>query len=87
MYLTLSRPELAESHGQFFTVIDRITDPKSQEEAVKSGVFQFVHAGEHVSVIPLINALRKRRFNGRNLDGCCNSTRHLRGNRRGINVL
>ena len=40
--LTDYRPELAESHESFFKVIDKIKDPKNQEEAVESRCHQFV---------------------------------------------
>ena len=35
MDLTNYRPELAESHDNFFKVIDKIKDPENQEEAVE----------------------------------------------------
>ena len=34
MYLTDDRPELAESHANFFKVIDKIKDPRNQNIAV-----------------------------------------------------
>ena len=67
MDLTTYRPELAESHDKFFKVIDKIKDPKNQEWAVEWGVISLFNAKKHDSVIPLINALEKRQFNGRNL--------------------
>ena len=39
MNLTNYRPELAESHGSFFKVIGKINNPRSQDTAVKWGVF------------------------------------------------
>ena len=42
-------------------------DPENQERAVECGVFNLFNAKKHDSVIPLINALEKRLFNGRNL--------------------
>ena len=67
IYLTDYRPELAESHDKFFKVIDKIKDPENQEMAVEWGVNNLFDAKKHASVIPLINALEKRQFNGRNL--------------------
>ena len=58
---------MAESHENFFKAIDKINDPENQEEAVKWGVINLFNAKKHDSVIPLINALEKRQFNGRNL--------------------
>ena len=48
-------------------MIDKIKDPKKQEKAVRWGVFNLFDAEKHDSVIPLINALEKRQFNGKNL--------------------
>ena len=48
-------------------MIDKIKDPENQEVAVKWGVFNLFNAKKHGSVIPLINALEKREFNGRSL--------------------
>ena len=42
MYLTDHRPELAESHDNFFNVIDKIKDPENQEGAVEVGCHQSV---------------------------------------------
>ena len=67
MDLTYYRPELAESHDNFFKVIDMIKNPKNQEKAVEDGVSNLFDAKKHDSVIPLINALENRLFNGRNL--------------------
>ena len=55
--LTDYRPELAESHENFFKVIDKIKNPKNQELAVRDGVINLFNAKKHDSVIPLINAL------------------------------
>src|ERR1700722_4924652 len=65
--LAYYRPELAESHDNFFKVIDKIKKPWNQELAVKYGVINLFDAKKHDSVIPLINALEKRQFNGRKL--------------------
>ena len=67
VYLTRYRPELAESHAKFFRVIDMINDPKNQKGAVQWGVFNLLKAEKHPSVIPLINTLENRQFNGRSL--------------------
>ena len=66
--MTNYRPELAESHEKFFKAIDKIKDPENQESAVEWGVLNLVHAKKHGSVVPLINALEKRQFNGRKLN-------------------
>ena len=58
-YLTSRRPELAESHGKFFKLIDKIKKLRNQELAVELGVFNLFKAKKHDSVIPLINALEK----------------------------
>ena len=65
--MTSYRPELAEYHDKFFQVIDKIKDPKNQQEAVVRGVFNLFKAKKHDSVFPLINALEKRPFKGGNL--------------------
>ena len=65
--LTDYRPELAESHDNFFKVIDKINDPENQELAVEWGVNNLFEAEKHDSVIPLINALEKRTFKSKNL--------------------
>src|ERR1700722_2410822 len=61
--LTDHRPELIESHVEFFKAIDRINNPKNQEEAVKWGVLNLFNFEKHASVIPLISALENRPFN------------------------
>ena len=61
-YLTDYRPELAESHDNFFKVIDKIKDPENQEWAVRWGVINLFDAKKHDSVIPLINALESSTF-------------------------
>jgi hypothetical protein len=68
IYLTEHRPELAESHGTFFKAIDKIKNPEYQESAVKVGVSNLFNAKKHDSVIPLIDALENRKFNGRILE-------------------
>ena len=65
--LTNYRPELAESHENFFKVIDKIKDPEIKNRLLSSGVINLFNAKKHDSVIPLINALEKRQFNGRKL--------------------
>jgi len=64
--LVASRPELAKSHENFFEVIDRIKHPKNQERAVRGGVNGLFAAEKYDAVIPLIDALENRSFNGRN---------------------
>jgi len=68
MCLTSYRPELAEPPYILFNVIDKINDPTYQEWAVERGVFNLFDANKHGSVIPLVNALEKREFNGRTLN-------------------
>jgi hypothetical protein len=65
--LMWKRPELAESHDSFFKAIDKIKEPKNQETAVKTGVWNLFNANKQGSVMPLIDALENRQFNGRNL--------------------
>ena len=65
--LTVYRPELAAHHDKFFKVMDMIKVPKYHEWAVKIGVEKLFDAEKHDSVISLVNALEKRKFNGRNL--------------------
>ena len=48
MSLTDCRSELAESHEGFFKSIDKIENPKNQEKAVKSGVYNLFIAKKHV---------------------------------------
>jgi hypothetical protein len=67
-FLTSVRPELAESHENFFKGIDKIKNPKYQEWAVDEGVRALFNAKKHDSVIPLIDALEKRTFIGRKLN-------------------
>ena len=87
MNLTDHRPELAESHENFFKVIDKINDPKNQEWAIEWGVVNLFNAEKHDSVIPLINALEKRQFNGRNLKDVAIRQAFYRGAFRGINDI
>ena len=84
MYLTEYRPELAESHEGFFKAIDKIKDPENQEQAVMIGVINLFNAKKHDSVIPLINALEKRQFNGRNLKNVAIQKHFIEGASRGI---
>ena len=84
MDLTDYRPELAESHDNFFKVIDKIKNPENQEGAVEDGVINLFNAKKHDSVIPLINALEKRQFNGRNLKNAAIRQAFKIGARRGI---
>ena len=72
MYLTAHRPELAESHDNFFKVIDKINNPKNQEWAVRCGVINLFQAEKHDSVIPLINALESSTLS-RKCERCCDS--------------
>jgi hypothetical protein len=85
--LTDYRPELAESHEKFFMVIDLIKKPEDQEEAVKSGVINLFIVEKHDSVIPLINALEKRQFDGRNLQDAAILQAFYSGAYRGINEM
>ena len=84
MYLTNYRPELAESHDKFFKVIDKIKNPENQEWAVRRGVTNLFNAKKHDSVIPLINALEKRQFNGRKLKNVAIQGAFYEGAWRGI---
>ena len=84
IYLTDHRPELAESHDKFFKAIDKIKDPENQEWAVKCGVINLFNAKKHDSVIPLINALEKRQFNGRSLKNVAIQRAFYQGAWRGI---
>jgi hypothetical protein len=83
-YLTVHRPELAESHDEFFKAIDKIKKPERQEEAVKTGVTNLFTAKKHASVIRLINALENREFNGRKLKDAAILKAFDEGARRGI---
>ena len=65
--LTDYRPELAGSPEKFFRVLDKIKDPENQEFAVRLGVRILFEAGKHDLVVPLVNALGKRTFNGESL--------------------
>ena len=87
MDLTNHRPELAESHDKFFKVIDKIKDPENQEWAVRWGVINLFNAKKHDSVIPLINALEKRQFNGRNLKNVAIQEAFYEGALRGIKYI
>ena len=87
MDLTDHRPELAESHEGFFKVIDKIKNPGNQELAVKCGVYNLFNAKKHDSVIPLINALEKRQFNGRKLKNVAIQRAFYQGASRGIKYI
>jgi hypothetical protein len=87
IYLTDHRPELAESHGEFFKVIGKIRDPEDQARAVRGGVANLFDAKKHDSVIHLINALGKRKFNGRPLKNVAIQQAFYRGASRGINNI
>jgi hypothetical protein len=65
IFLINYRPELAESHDKFFKVINKIRYLCSQEFAIERAVIDLFKANKHDSVIPLIDALEKRTFNGR----------------------
>ena len=82
--LTTYRPELAESHEDFFKVIDKIKDPKNQEVAVDVGCHNLFDAKKHDSVIPLIDALEKRPFKSRNLMDVAIQRAFYEGAKRGI---
>ena len=86
-YLTDYRPELAESHENFFKVIDKIKDPRNQERAVRWGVINLFNAKKHDSVIPLINALEKRHIEGRNLKDVAIQQAFDEGATRGIKYI
>ena len=85
--LTNYRPELAESHEGFFKSIDMIKNPEYQESAVRMGVINLFDAKKHDSVIPLINALEKRQFNGRNLKDAAIQHAFYEGAMRGIKYI
>ena len=65
--LTDHRPELAGSPEKFFRVLDKIEGPRNQERAVYWGVINLFEAERHDLVVPLVNALGERAFNGRSL--------------------
>ena len=85
--LTSCRPELAESHECFFKAIDKIKDPRNQEEAIVGGVHNLLKAKQHGSVIPLINALEKRQFNGIRLKNVAIQRAFYSGAWRGIKYI
>jgi len=84
--LTTCRPELAEpkSHENFFKAIDKIKKPGNQEGAVMIGVISLFNAKQHGLVIPLINALEKRPFNGRSLTNAAIQQAFYEGAERGV---
>jgi hypothetical protein len=86
-YLTIYRPELAESHDNFFNVLDKIKNPRNQELAVEYGVYNLFKAEKHASVIPLINALENRQFNGMNLKNVAIQSAFSEGAVRGSNYF
>ena len=68
-------------------MIDKIKDPENQELAVKWGVINLFDAKKHDSVIPLINALEKRQFNGRNLKNVAIQRAFYQGAEKGIKYI
>ena len=82
--LTRYRSELAESHENFFKVIDKINDPVYQERAVGCSVYNLFNAKKHDSVIPLINTLETREFNDRTLKNVAIQWAFSEGAERGI---
>ena len=54
--------ELAGSPEKFFRVLDKIKDPKNQEEAVRCGVIYLHRAERHDLIVPLVDALEKKMF-------------------------
>ena len=82
-YLTNYRPELAESHENFFKVIDKIKNPKNQEWAVRVGVSNLFDAKKHDSVIPLIDALESSTLS-RNVKDAAIQKAFYEGAKRGI---
>ena len=60
--LTSHRPELAESHVNFFKAINKIKNPENQESAVSYGIRDLFYVEKHDSVIPLIDALESSTF-------------------------
>jgi hypothetical protein len=82
--LTCYRPELATNHDKFFKVMRMINAPKDHEWAVKIGVEKLFDAKKHDSVIPLISALEKKTFNGRNLTGVAIQRAFYEGAEKGI---
>ena len=81
--LTNYRPELAGSPEKFFRVLDRIEDPEKQELTVQWGVRSLFVAGRHDLVVPLVNALGKRTFKSRSLEGEAILTAFYEGAKRG----
>jgi hypothetical protein len=85
--LTNYRPELAESHDKFFKAIDKVNNPKNQVYAVDTGVWNLFNAEKHDSVIPLIDALENREFNGKKLNDVAIRKAFDEGAERGINNI
>ena len=65
--MTYYRPELAGPPEKFFRVLDKIKDPEEQKIAVSRGIKRLFEAGRHDLVVPFVNALVKRTFNGERL--------------------
>ena len=65
--LTDYRPELAGSPEKFFRVLDKIKEPKKQEEAVYWGVMNLFRARRPDLVVPFVNALGKKTSKGERL--------------------
>ena len=66
--LTNYRPELAGSPEKFFRVLDKIKRPRTQELAVRLGVFNLLKAEKHDLVVPFVIALGKRTFKNNSLE-------------------
>jgi hypothetical protein len=84
IYSAEHRPELAEPPYILFNVIDKIKNPENQETAVEWGVTNLFYAKKYDSVIPLINALEERQFNGMNLKSVAIQWAFYQGASRGI---
>ena len=83
--LTDYRPELAESHAEFLQSDRQDKESrKCKKRLLSSGVYNLFNAKKHDSVIPLINALGKRPFNGRKLKDVAIQWAFYQGARRGI---
>ena len=82
-FLTNYRHELAGSPEKFFRVLDKIKEPKMQEDAVYWGVSNLFEAGKHDLVAPLVNALGKRTFKCKRLKDVAIQWAFLGGAQRG----
>jgi hypothetical protein len=82
--LTTYRPELAESHENFFKAINKIRHPIYQESAVEKGVIDLFIAKKHDSVLSLIHALENTQFESKNLKSIAIQRAFYDGAYRGI---